>query len=45
MALSSPFSNDEIIFTYTRSDAIRDGVLIELPGDLIAEVGISVLVQ
>jgi hypothetical protein len=42
MALSSPFSNNEIIFAYTRGDAIRDGVLIELPQDLVAEAGISV---
>jgi len=42
MALSSPFSNDEIIFAYTRADAIRDGVLIELSEDLVAEAGIIV---
>jgi len=31
MALTSPFAHDEIIFAYTRADAIRDGVLIDIP--------------
>ena len=32
MDLSTPFSRDEIIFAYTRTDAIRDGVLVDSPG-------------
>ncbi|MBP1929164.1 hypothetical protein J2741_001711 [Methanolinea mesophila] len=42
MDLTTPFSNDEIIFAYTRADAIRDGVLVEIPEDLLKEVGIRV---
>lgn len=30
----------EVISTYSRSDAIRDGVLIELPGDIVKDAGI-----
>ncbi|MDH7510407.1 MAG: hypothetical protein QHH04_05125 [Methanolinea sp.] len=44
MTLSSPFSSDDIIFAYTRADALRDGVLVELPGDLCKNAGIVVSV-
>lgn len=44
MTLSSPFSNDDIIFAYTRTDALRDGVLVELPQDLCRNAGIVVSV-
>jgi len=44
MTLSSPFSNDDIIFAYTRADALRDGVLVELPQDLCRNAGIIVSV-
>jgi len=44
MTLSSPFSSDDIIFTYTRADALRDGVLVELPEDLCRNAGIVVSV-
>ena len=39
---TSPFSNDEIIFAYTRADAISDGVLVELPNQIVSEAGIQV---
>jgi len=39
-SLASPFG--EVIFAYTRSDAIRDGVLVEIPGGLCREAGFSV---
>ena len=42
MTLTSPFSQDEIIFAYTRADAISDGVLVELPEDLCRNAGIVV---
>jgi hypothetical protein len=44
MTLTSPFSNDEIIFVYTRADAISDGVLVELPNQMVSEAGIKVKV-
>lgn len=44
MTLSSPYSSDDIIFTYTRADALQDGVLVELPGDLCRNAGIIVSV-
>ena len=30
----------EVIYSYTRSDAIRDGVLLEVPDDIVREAGI-----
>lgn len=42
MTLTSPFSNDEIIFAYTRADALNDGVLVELPDQIVNEAGIKV---
>ncbi|MDH7594352.1 MAG: hypothetical protein QHG99_08410 [Methanomicrobiales archaeon] len=42
MTLTSFFSNDEIIFAYTRADAISDGVLVELPDQIVSEAGIKV---
>ncbi len=44
MTLTSLFSNDEIIFAYTRADAISDGVLIELPDQIVSEAGVKVKV-
>ena len=44
MTLTSPFSNEEIIFAYTRADAISDGVLIELSDQMVSEAGIKVKV-
>ncbi len=44
MTLTSPFSNDEIIFAYTRADALNDGVLVELSDQLVGEAGIKVKV-
>ncbi len=44
MALTSPFSNDEIIFAYTRADALSDGVLVELSDQMVSEAGIKVKV-
>ncbi len=44
MTLSSPFSSDDIIFAYTRADALRDGVLVEIPQDLCRNAGIVVSV-
>ncbi|OPX67169.1 MAG: hypothetical protein A4E37_01646 [Methanoregulaceae archaeon PtaB.Bin056] len=38
--LSSLFG--EVIHTYTRADALRDGTLIEIPGDICREAGIIV---
>ena len=32
----------ELIFAYTRADAINDGVLVEVPEDLSQEAGITV---
>lgn len=39
-SLASPFG--EVIFSYTRLDAIRDGVLVEIPAGLCREAGFSV---
>ena len=39
-SLASPFG--EVIFTYARSDAIQDGVLVEIPAGLCREAGFSV---
>jgi len=44
MTLTSPFSNDDIIFAYTRADAISDGVLVELSDQMVSEAGIKVKV-
>ena len=44
MTLTSLFSNDEIIFAYTRADAIIDGVLVELSDQIVSEAGIKVKV-
>jgi len=44
MTLTSPFSNDEIIFAYTPADALSDGVLVELPDQIVSEAGIRVKV-
>ena len=44
MTLTSPFAHDEIIFAYTRADAISDGVLIDLPEQVVNEAGIKVKV-
>ncbi|OPY44060.1 MAG: hypothetical protein A4E42_01095 [Methanoregulaceae archaeon PtaU1.Bin222] len=44
MTLTSPFSNDEIIFAYTRADALNDGVLVELPDKIVNDAGIKVKV-
>ena len=44
MALTSPFSNDDFIFAYTRADAISDGVLVELSDQMVSEAGIKVKV-
>ena len=44
MTLTSLFSNDEIIFAYTRADAISDGVLVELSDQMVSEAGIKVKV-
>lgn len=30
----------DVIYSYTRSDAIRDGVLLEVPDDIVREAGI-----
>ena len=38
--LASPFG--EVIFAYTREDALQDGVLVELPGELCREAGVIV---
>ena len=38
--LASPFG--DVIFAYTRADAIRDGTLVEIPVDLCREAGIVV---
>jgi len=42
MTTTSLFSNDDIIFAYTRADAITDGVLVELPNQIVGEAGIKV---
>lgn len=39
-SLASPFG--EVIFSYTRLNAIRDGVLVEIPAGLCREAGFSV---
>ena len=44
MTLTSLFSNDEIIFAYTRADAISDGVLVELSDQMVSEAGVKVKV-
>ena len=44
MTITSPFSHDEIIFAYTRADAINDGVLVELSDQIVSEAGIKVKV-
>jgi len=44
MTLTSLFSNDEIIFAYTRADALSDGVLVELSDHMVSEAGIKVKV-
>ncbi len=44
MTLTSPFAHDELIFAYTRADAISDGVLIDLPEQIVNEAGIKVKV-
>jgi len=44
MTLTSPFSHDEIIFAYTRADAVSDGILVELPDQVVREAGIKVKV-
>ena len=37
----SPFwTEEDLIYSYTRADAIRDGVLIEVPASLAKEAGI-----
>jgi len=38
--LASPFG--EVIFAYTRADALHDGVLVEIPVDLCREAGFTV---
>lgn len=38
--LASPFG--EVIFAYTRGDALHDGVLMEIPVDLCREAGFTV---
>ena len=38
--LTSPFG--EVIFAYIRADALRDGVLVEVPQALVIEAGIRV---
>ncbi len=43
MTLTS-LSNDEIIFAYTRADALSDGVLVELSDQMVSEAGIKVKV-
>lgn len=42
MTTTSLFSNEDIIFAYTRADAISDGVLVELPDQIVGEAGIKV---
>mgnify|MGYP001769637250 CR=1 len=44
MTLTSSFVNDEIIFAYTRADALIDGVLVELSDHIVSEAGIKVKV-
>ena len=44
MTLTSPFSNDDIIFAYNRADAVSDGILVELPDQMVSEAGIKVKV-
>jgi len=44
MTLTFPFAHDEIIFAYTRADAISDGVLIDLQEQVVNEAGIKVKV-
>lgn len=44
MTLTSPLSDDEIIFAYTRSEALNDGVLVELSDQIVSEAGIRVKV-
>jgi len=44
MTLTSPFSHDEIIFVYTRADAVSDGVLVELSDQIVSEAGVKVKV-
>ena len=44
MTLTSPFSHEEIIFAYTRADAISDGVLVELSDQMVSEAGVKVKV-
>jgi hypothetical protein len=44
MTITPLFSNDEIIFAYTRADAISDGVLVELSDQIVCEAGIKVKV-
>lgn len=36
-----PDDEPELIFSYSRSEAIRDGVLIEVSAELLAEAGIK----
>jgi len=38
--LASPFG--EVIFAYTRADAIRDGTLVEIPAGICREAGVMV---
>lgn len=38
--LSSLFG--EVIYSYTRADALRDGVLVEIPAELCKEAGVVV---
>lgn len=45
MTTTSLFSNEDIIFAYTRADAISDGVLVELPDQIVGEAGIMHLSQ
>ena len=44
MTLTSPFSNDDIIFAYNRADAVSDGIMVELPDQMVSEAGIKVKV-
>ena len=44
MTLTSTFSNDDIIFAFTRADALSDGVLVALSDQMVNEAGIKVKV-